>query len=353
MMGPPPHEIETPAATGVHEGTLMPELESANLGTLSDLCTPWCIHVAATLRIADHVAAGIDQIDDLAAAAGCDPYALHRVLTHLVGKSVFEEPTSGRFVLNEAARGLLDPAQRVGLDLDGIGGRMAHAWGTLLSYVRSGQPAYHEVFGLPFWEDLDAHPDIAVSFDALIGPAGHGTPDPEFQITGSWESVRTVVDVGGGTGAMLAELLRRWYAIHGTLVDLPRTVARSGEVFRAAGVAKRATAVGQSFFDPLPAGADLYLLRGILNNWPDREATAILSRCAEAARPNGRVVVLKSVGPDDAPRDLTIEMVLLGGKHRSASEFRELARTAGLEVLAAGRQPSGYFVVECRPSAAA
>jgi hypothetical protein len=323
--------------------------EGANLGALSDLCTPWCVHVVATLRIADHIAAGIDQIDDLGAAAKCDSYVLHRVLQHLVSKGVFQEPEPGRFSLNEASRGLLDPSQLLGLDLEGIGGRMAHAWGTLLTYVRTGSPGYHEVFGLPFWEDLDAHPAISASFDALIGPAGHGVPNPEFQITGGWEPVRTVVDVGGGTGAMLAETLRARPHVHGTLVDLPKTVARSGELFQSAGVAGRVTAIGQSFFDPLPAGAHLYLLRGVLNDWPDREAAAILSRCAEAARPNGRVVVLKSVGPEGAPRPLQIEMVLVAGKHRTIAEFRELARQSGLEVVAAGRQSSGYFVVECRP----
>ena len=239
----------------------------------------------ATLRIADHIVAGKDQIDDLALAAGCDPYALHRVLTHLVGKGVFEETTPGRFALNEAARGLLDPAQLLGLDLAGIGGRMAHAWGTLLGYVRTGSPAYHERFGLSFWEDLNAHPDIGASFDALMGPAGHGTPNADFEITGGWAPVRNVVDVGGGTGAMLAGLLRKWPEIHGTLVDFPRTVALSGEIFQAAGVTDRVTTVGQSFFDPLPAGADVYLLKKILDNWPDREAATILSRCAEAARP--------------------------------------------------------------------
>ena len=328
----------------------MSEQERVNLGALSDLCTPWCIHVVATLRIADQIAAGATEIDDLAAAAGCDSDALHRVLTHLVGKGVFQEPAPGRFALNEAARGLLDPSQRLGLDLDGIGGRFAYAWGSLPTYVRTGKPAYHEIFGMPFWEDLDANPDIAASFDALIGPAGHGTPSPEFQITGGWELVRTVVDVGGGTGAMLAQILRTRPEIHGMLVDLPRTVARSAEIFQAAGVAQRVTTVGQSFFDPLPAGADLYLLRGILNDWPDREATAILSRCAEAAPPTGRVVILKGIAPDEAPRALSIEMVLLGGKHRTVAEFRELAREAGLEVLAAEQQPSGYFVVECRPT---
>ena len=155
------------------------------------------------------------------------------------------------------------------------------------------------VFGRPFWEDLQAHPDVAASFDALMGPAGHGTPDPEVLVEGDWESVRTVVDVGGGTGSLLAEILRARPDVRGILVDLPRTVARSAEVFEAAGVADRVSAVGQSFFDPLPAGADLYLLKNLLGDWPDREAMAILHRCAEAARPAGRVIVLGGVSPDE------------------------------------------------------
>jgi 2,7-dihydroxy-5-methyl-1-naphthoate 7-O-methyltransferase len=330
--------------------TRLAEHKAADLGALSDLCTPWCIHVVATLQIADHIAAGVTDVEGMAVAAGCDAEVLHRVLTYLVGKGVFEEPEPGRFALNEAARGLLDPSVRLGLDLEGIGGRMAHAWGTLLPYVRTGRPAYDQVFGRPFFEDLDAHPEVGASFDALIGPAGHGTFDPEFDLTGGWEMVRSVVDVGGGTGTMLAELLQTRPQIRGTLVDLPRTVARAAETFEAAGVADRVTTVGQSFFDPLPAGADLYLLRGILNDWPDAEAGAILRRCAEAARAAGRVVVLKSVAPDGAARPLVIEMVLLGGKSRTVTQFRELAAQAGLQVVAPGRQPSSYSVVECLPT---
>jgi len=321
----------------------------ADLGALSDLCAPWCLRVAATLRIADQIEAGIAEIERLAAAAGCDREALHCVLSHLVGKGVFEEPEPGRFALNEAARRLLDPGMRLGLDLEGIGGRMAHGWGTLLTYVQTGKPAYDQVFGRPFWEDLDAHPEVAASFDALMGWIGHGTPNPHFEITGGWEPVRTVVDVGGGTGAMLAELLRARPHLRGTLVDLPKAVARSAETFTAAGVADRVTAVGQSFFDPLPAAADLYLLKNVLNDWPDRETTAILSRCAEAARPSGRVVVLGGVSTADGIRRLEPEMVLAGGKSSTVAEFLELAHQAGLEVTAAEQQPSGYFVVECRP----
>jgi hypothetical protein len=149
---------------------------------------------------------------------------------------------------------------------------------------------------------------------------------------------------------MLAEILRIRPQIRGTLVDLPKTIARSGETFQAAGVADRVTVVGQSFFEPLPAGADLYLLKKVLNDWPDREAAAILRRCAEAARPAGRVVILTGMRSDDAARELSIEMLLVGGKQRSVAQFRELARQAGLEVVAAEQQPSGYFVVECRPT---
>lgn len=329
----------------------MPRRNQVDIWALSDLCTPWCVHVIATLRIADHLAAGISQIDDLAAASGADSESLHRVLRHLVGKGVFEEQSPGRFALNEPARALLDSPARW-LNLDGFGGRMAYAWGSLLSAVRTGAPAYHTVFGRPFWEDLQAHPEIAASFDALMGPAGHGTPDPEVLVTGGWESVRTVADVGGGTGALLAEILRARPAVRGTLVDLPPTVARSTELFQAAGVAERVITVGQSFFDPLPAGADIYLLKSVLTDWPDREAMAILRRCAEAARPAGRIVVLSGVSPDesDPPSPALLMMVLVGGRERSLAEFRELARAAGLEVQAAERQTSGRFVVECRPA---
>src|SRR5947209_9486345 len=205
-----------------------------DLWALADLSTPWSLHVVATLRVAHHIQAGRTNIADLAGAAGADPESLASVLRHLVRKGVFEEPAPGSFALNDAARGLLEDPLLIGLNLDGIGGRMAHAWGTLLTAVRTGRPAYREVFGRPFWEDLRAHPEIAASFDALMGP-GHGTPDPEVLIAGDWDSVRTVVDVGGGTGSLLVEILRAHPTVRGTLVDLPATVGRSGAVFQEAG----------------------------------------------------------------------------------------------------------------------
>ena len=327
-----------------------------DLERMLDLATPWCLHVAATLRIPEHIAAGHADITDLAAAAGCDADALHAVLGHLVSKGVFAEESPGRFACNRAAEQL---ASVPFLDLNGIGGRMAHTWGTLLDYVRTGQPAYQQVFGRPFWEDLAAHPRIGAEFDALMGPAGHGVPDFDIELSDGWETVRTVVDVGGGTGAMLASLLRRHPHARGILVDLPGTVARAGEIIESFGVGDRMTAVGQSFFDPLPAGAELYLLKSVLNDWPDEPTVAILRRCAEAAEAavaagtaNAAIAILGGVSADEAPRSLGIDMLVAGGKTSTLTQFTELARQAGLDVIAARTQSSGRFVVECRPRAA-
>jgi hypothetical protein len=322
-----------------------------DLERMLDLATPWCLRVAATLRIPEHIAAGHASIADLAAAAGCDADALHAVLGHLVSQGVFTEEFPGRFACNQAAEQL---AGVPFLDLAGIGGRMARTWATLPDYVQTGQPAYQQVFGRPFWEDLAAHPAIGAEFDALMGPAGHGVPDFDVELSDGWDTVRTVVDVGGGTGAMLASLLRRHPRARGILVDLPGTAARAGETIESFGVAERVTVQAQSFFDPLPAGADLYLLKSVLNDWPDEPTVAILRRCAEAARTArasiASIAVLGGVAADETPRSLGIDMLVAGGKTSTLTQFTELARRAGLDVIAARTQSSGRYVVECRPA---
>jgi hypothetical protein len=322
-------------------------VQHVDLWDLADLCTPWCVHVAATLGVAEQLEAGHRDVQALAAACGCDARFLALLLRHLVKKGLFAEPTPGVFALNDAARGLLDASAHLGLGLDGLGGRMAHAWGTLLKAVRTGKPAYADAFGLGFWDDLEAHPDLGAQFDALMGTQGHGTPDPEVLLDGDWQRIRTVVDVGGGSGAMLAEILRAHPTITGTLVDRPSTVARAGPVFERAGVADRARAIGQSFFEPLPAGADLYLLIKVVSNWTGDALVGILRRCREAAGTSGRLVIIGGVSPDEQAQSLNIETVLVGGLNHTVSEFRDIAADAGFAVTKAAAQPSGRFVVEC------
>jgi hypothetical protein len=320
-----------------------------DLWSLADLATPWSLYVAATLGVASHLEEGPRPIASLAASCEADPDALARVLRHLIAKGIFAEPAPGTFALNDNARGLLDPGLRFGLNLDGFGGRMAFPWSTLLTAVRTGRPAYADVFGRSFWEDLEAHPELSAEFDTMMGPAGHAAPDPDVLINpAEWPGIRTIADVGGGTGSLLAAILRAHPHVHGTLVDLPPTVARSRDILELAGVLDRVTLAPQSFFDALPGGCDLYLLSKVLDDWPDAEAKKILARCAEAARPNGRVVAVNGVTPEPVASPELMMLVLVGGKNRTVEEFRVLAREAGLEVTAAGPNPNGRFRVECR-----
>ena len=131
-------------------------------------------------------------------------------------------------------------------------------------------------------------------------------------------------------------------------------MARAGEIIESFGVAGRMTVRGQSFFDPLPAGADLYLLKSVLNDWPDEPTVAILRRCAEAAeaatRPASAIAILGGVSADETPRSLGIDMLVAGGKTSTLTQFTELAMQAGLEIVTARAQASGRFIVECRPA---
>ena len=175
---------------------------------------------------------------DLAAATHSDAYVLQKLLEHLVGKGVLE--TAGA---RPALRSTKRPEACLSRGLTSAwiwkqAASMANAWSTMLAYVRTGSAAYEQVFGLPFWEDLAADPHLAASFDDLIGPGGHGTPDARLELADGWDGVAHVVDVGGGTGAMLAGCAPST-AIARYAAGSARTVARSPEIFEAAGVAAR------------------------------------------------------------------------------------------------------------------
>jgi hypothetical protein len=313
---------------------------------MADLCTPWCIRVAVTLGVAEQLADGPRPVAELAEKSQADPDALARVLRHLSGQGVFAEPQAGVFALTDAARQLLHPGVRLGMDLDAFGGRMAHAWGSLLTAVRTGQPAYASVFGEPFWDDLAAHPAVSERFDDLMGPQGHGAPDPEILPDGDWDGVRTVADIGGGTGTLLTAILDSHPSVTGVLVDLPRTTARAAEH-------DRLEVRAQSFFDPLPPGADVYVLKNVLGDWPDDDAVRILRRCAEAARPDGRIVIVGGGSPGPVNTEANLLMfVLLGGRERTRDELAALLRDAGLTVTASGSQAAGRAITECRPTGA-
>jgi 2,7-dihydroxy-5-methyl-1-naphthoate 7-O-methyltransferase len=315
----------------------------ADVMALADLATPWSIRVAVTLRLAEHIDSGVCDVAPLAEVVGCDAERLWALLAHLSDRGIFTAAGKARYEMNDAARQLLDPnVQRV-LDLNGIGGRFAGIYSTLLEFVRTGQTQYTSAFGLAFFEDLAVHPHLGETFDAMMAE-GHGDAGRVPQLTAGWENVQWVVDVGGGKGHVVTHILRAHPKMRATLIELPETAERAAAFFDEAGLATRAEAIGQSFFDPLPAGADVYMLIGVLNDWPDAEASVILRRCAEAVRPGGRVLVGAGVrGDDEVPRN-QIDKLVTGGRDRPLSEFRAMAEAAGLAVVNADGG-----LVECEP----
>lgn len=324
-----------------------------------DLITPMAVRAAATLGVADPMAQGPVRADELAQRLGCDTEALTRMLRHLVAHGVFAEPDPRSFALNRVAELLRSDhpsGMGVQLDLDGFGGQMDLAFAGILHTLRTGEPAWESVFGAPFWRYLDAHPAMSESFDAMMASGPEYVADAMEAY--DWSTAQHVVDVGGGTGALLAAILESAPQARGTLVDLPDTGARAREYLATRRLDGRCDVVAQSFFDQLPRGGDVYVLSGVIHDWPDQEATAILRRCAEAAGDEGRIVILEGHGSEGGDPAMFAEMdlrmlVLVGGRERNIEGYTALALKAGLSVAEVHPTPLGQVGIECIPATAA
>lgn len=323
------------------------ERSGAELWALAQLSTPMAIRVAATLRVADHIAAGLRTAAELAPVVQADPDALERLLGYLAVRGVFTQDEDGRFSLTDLGQALRadHPAgKRALLDIDGLG-RYELSFIRLLHSVRTGQAAFPEHFGRTFWQDLAADPSRAGAFDRWMA-VNVERRLPYLVDSYDWASVDHLVDVGGGDGSLLIALLARYRQLRGTVVDLAATADTARRALAAAGFADRGGAVAGSFFDPLPAGADGYLLSWILHDWADEPARQILHRCAEAAGADGRVLVVESIRPDGRSPHTGMDLRMLafyGGKERSVAELTALAADAALRVRQV--HPAGDLVI--------
>jgi 2,7-dihydroxy-5-methyl-1-naphthoate 7-O-methyltransferase len=316
--------------------TTDPGSATATLAGLVDLATPFAVRTAVALRLPELVRDGHGDAAALAQACGAEPDALARLLRHLVAVGLFAEPEPGRYGPTPVSAALLDDRNallRAWLDADGPGAKMDLAYSGMLHAVRTGRSSYAAVHGTDFWSDYRADERLRLFFGATMAGFAWQT-GPQVAAGYDWGPVATVLDVGGGTGALLQAVLAAHPHLRGAVLDLPEVRPEAEEFLAGAGLDGRAAFVGGSFLDPLPTGYDVLLVSRVLTDWSDADATRILRRCADAVSADGRVVVVEVLaGAEHAKNNSSFDLqslTLLGGRERRPEDFDALAAAAGL-----------------------
>jgi O-methyltransferase domain/Dimerisation domain len=293
--------------------------------------------IAAELGIADALAVGPRPVAELARDSGADPDTLHRILRALASDGVFAEDEPGVYRNTPASELLLRELRNGWHEFAHLFADVFYdAVGTIDPGSR--QATFARRFGTDFWSWLEANPTERATFDAAM--AGEKRVDRLAEL--EWRGDETVVDVGGGNGALLRELLARQPGLRGIVLDLPETVrdeTRLGD---------RVTFVAGSFFESVPAG-DVYVLSTILHDWNDERAAEILTTIRAAAPADARLLLVESViPPGNDPHGakwLDLLMLVLGGRERTEPEWRALLEGTGFQVE---QVEDGLIQASCR-----
>jgi SAM-dependent methyltransferase len=309
------------------------------LDMLAGFLRTQALHTVARLGVADIVGERPVPIEELAAQVGAEPSALLRVMRLLAGMGVFSEAAPRAFVATPLSDGLREDRPYSVRYMAMQQGTPAYvAASEMLECVRTGEPAAERVLGLPLFEYLAEDPERSEIFNRAM--AGGARASAAAALAYDWSEASVVADIGGGSGSLLSAVLDANPHLRGVVFDLPQVVEAARPAIEAAGVSDRCEIVGGDFFaDALPR-ADVYVLARILHDWNDEKAVAILANCRRCIADGGRLRVLEQVLPEgDEPSygrllDL-IMLVMLGGKERTAGEWRELLARGGFELVSA------------------
>ncbi len=334
-----------------------PELELLNL--ITGHWRSCAVHAAAKLGVADALRNGPRSAAELAPELGVHAGALHRLLRALASLGVFAE-RGGRFELTPMAD--LLRSNRAGsmraLSLS-IGGAPLAAWGALATSVRTGEPAFEQVHGEPFFAYLASHEEAGRAFDEAMleqSALSHAAIVSAYDFS----SFRTIVDVGGGAGALMERLLRKFTGLRGVVFDRPQVIARARARFGESDLADRVECVAGDFFDRVPEGADAYILAMVIHDWNDADAARILRAVRRAMAPGAKILLSELlIPPGNTPyfgKLLDLDMLVsFGGRERTTDEYRALLAEAGLSlsrVVPAYGPLSALSILEGRPASA-
>jgi hypothetical protein len=309
------------------------------------------LYVAAKLGLADLLKDGPRTSDDLASATKTHPRSLYRLFRALASVGVFAEDDRRQFSLTPLADCLRSdvPGSQRSLAIM-TGEEHFHAFGHLLYSVQTGRIAFDKLYGMPVFDFLQNHPDQAKIFDeAMVGV--HGRETAAMLDAYDFSGIQVLTDVGGGNGSVVTAILRRHPAMRGVLFDLPGVVERAKANIQTAGVGERCQAVGGSFFESVPEGADAYLLRHIIHDWDDEKATRILQNVYRGMNKDGKLLVVESVIPpvNDPCLAKLLDLAMLvipGGQERTEAEYRKLYGAAGFRLTRIIPTQAGVSVIE-------
>jgi len=309
------------------------------------------LYVAAKLGLADLIADGVGDVDDLAARSGADAFSLHRVLRALASVGVFTETSPGSYGLTPLAdllrTGTPDSMRALAIM---YAEEQYRAWGEVLHSVRTGEPAFEHQHGMAVFEYFRLNPQADQVFNEAM--TGYTNQLASAVVDAyDFSPFHTIVDVGGSYGTLLAAILQRNPNTTGILFDQPHVVAAAADQLTAAGIADRCTPVGGDFFVDVPGGCDAYLLAQILHDWDDERCVNILSHCRRAIADGGKLLVVELVLPESEEPSfgkwLDVHMMVMArGRERTAVEYGSLLSAAGFSLTRVVPTPVGPSIVE-------
>ena len=296
------------------------------------------VYVASMLDVAEQLRDRPLKLDELATRCNAKPVPLGQVMRALAGFGVFSCDAAGRYRLTAAATPLLHDAPFSIRSYARVFGEQLYAGaGRMLEQVREGTTGFARAHGQPIWDHYRSDPQAADAFDTFMSDATDLHVD---SITTAYDFSRhrRVVDVGAGRGSLLTGVLRSAPLLSGVWFDRPEVLPAARHAIEQAGLADRCVLESGNMLERVPANADLYLIKHVLHDWADEQATRILSSIAAALPPDGRLIIVEAVldEHDDVDglaklRDLE-QMFWTGGRVRSKAEFAGLLASTGLEI---------------------
>jgi len=310
------------------------------------------LDLVARRGIADLIGDAPKAPDELAESAGLPADSLRRLLRSLSYVGVFREHPDGRFSNTEVSAHLRHDAELCLREMTLVlnDDAVLRGWQQLENVLETGKPAFAAVNGMTFFEHLADDPkrseNMARFMKGVYGPAG-----PQIAAGFPFHRFARVLDVGGGQGHILADILRAHPTVRGGVFDLPRTADVARKFLAAQGLTKRTEVIAGDFFEGVPAGWDAYFIKSTLHDWNDEQCVQILRNIRAVMPDNGRVLVTEMVLEPGTPlvhphRFIDLEMMVsFGGKERTARDFTALMDAAGLQVDGVHRIEGGFFSI--------